>query len=231
MRRITERVVEPWIEREHRCHLGMMITAVLLVIVVFGVIGEAGQQRLRPRRDGLTPAEERRANAGRPDPGRRVNEGRLDPLTREDREYMRLVPQGVAFPRVLIRVFRELDLTDDQRAKLENLAKRSGNQMPALNRLRKAQSELLDEALYGEAFEPATIEQRASDLAATQAEIIKLQARVMTQIRQILKPEQGQKFRNLLMRERDGQRQDNDPALQSPQKPEQDPTQKPPEQY
>jgi Spy/CpxP family protein refolding chaperone len=84
------------------------------------------------------------------------------------------------------------------------LAKRAGNQVPALNRLRKAQSELLDEALYGEAFDPTVIDKRASDLAATQAEIIKMQARLMTQIRQILNPEQSAKFRTLLMRERDG---------------------------
>lgn len=161
------------------------------------------QRPLRPARESLTPAEERRANAGKPGPGRRINEGVIGEPSAQDREFLRLVPQGVAFPRALIRVFRELDLSDEQRTHLANLAKRSGNQMPALNRLRKAQSELLDEALYGETFEPAVIEQRATDLAATQAEIIKLQARLMSQIRQILKPEQGLKFRTLLIQERD----------------------------
>lgn len=165
--------------------------------------GVMAQRPLRPARESLTPAEERRANAGRPGPGRRINEGVVGEPSAQDREYLRLVPQGVAFPRALIRVFRELDLSDEQRTHLANLAKRSGNQMPALNRLRKAQSELLDEALYGETFEPAVIEQRAADLAATQAEIIKLQARLMSQIRQILKPEQGLKFRTLLIQERD----------------------------
>ena len=92
--------------------------------------------------------------------------------------------------------------------------------MPALNRLRKAQSELLDEALYGETFDPAVIDQRASDLAATQAEIIKLQAKVMTQIRKILTPQQGLKFRTLLTQERDraleDQRQQNAPVQPPP---------------
>jgi Spy/CpxP family protein refolding chaperone len=157
------------------------------------------QQPLRPRRDKLAPGEEKNPNAGRP--SRRIDEGTFP--TAEDREYLRLVPQGVAAPRILVRVFRELDLSGEQRTHLENLAKRSGNQMPALNRLRRAQSELLDEALYGETFDPALIDQRASDLASTQAEIIKLQARVMAQIRKILTPEQGVKFRTLLTQERD----------------------------
>lgn len=176
----------------------------ILLVAAIGLCVEVAfaQQPLRPRRQGLTPAEEKGNNPKR-DAVRRGVPGPPG-LTPEEQEYVRLVPQGVAFPRILIRVFRELDLTAEQRTSLENLAKRAGNQVPALNRLRKAQSELLDEALYGETFDPAVIDKRASDLAATQAEIIKMQARLMTQIRHILNPEQSAKFRTLLMRERDG---------------------------
>lgn len=124
-------------------------------------------------------------------------------LTEEERRDMRLVPPGVAFPRVLIRVFRQLDLSNEQRERLEQLSRRAGNQVPALNRLRRAQSELLDEALYGENFDPQLVEKRANDLASTQAELIKLQARLMSSIRQILTPEQSAKFRELLTRERE----------------------------
>ena len=142
----------------------------------------------------------RRDNPPRGD-GQR-NPRRAD-LTEEDRRDMRLVPQGVAHPRALIRVFRELKLNDDQLQKLADLSRRSGNQMPMLNRLRKAQSDLLDEALYGENFDPKLIEKRAVDLSATQSEIIKQQARIMTEIRQILTPEQSARFRDLLTRERE----------------------------
>ena len=176
----------------------------ILMVAAMGWCAEVAlaQPPLRQRRQGLTPAEEKGNNPKRDAP-RRGGPGPAG-LTPEEQEYVRLVPQGVAFPRILIRVFRELELTPEQRTHLENLAKRAGNQVPALNRLRKAQSELLDEALYGESFDPAVIDKRASDLAGTQAEIIKIQARLMTQIRQILNPEQSSKFRTLLMRERDG---------------------------
>jgi Spy/CpxP family protein refolding chaperone len=193
-----------------------LLTALVILSGSLSIVD--AQQPLRPRRDKLAPSEEKNPNTGRP--SRRMDDGTFP--TAQDREYLKLVPQGVAAPRILVRVFRELDLTDEQRTHLENLARRSGNQMPALNRLRRAQSELLDEALYGETFDPAVIDQRASDLAATQAEIIKLQAKVMTQIRKILTPAQGLKFRTLLTQERDrafeglqpGQRPDNPPEQQ-----------------
>ena len=171
----------------------------LVIVVLSTGIAEAQQPLRPPRREKLAPSDEKGPNPGRA--ARRLDDGTFP--TAQDREYLRLVPQGVAAPRVLVRVFRELDLTEAQRSNLENLAQRSGTQGPALNRLRRAQSELLDEALYGENFDPSLIDQRASDLAATQAEIIKLQARVMAQIRKILTPEQGLKFRTLLTQERD----------------------------
>ena len=171
---------------------------VVLVSFTSDLRVNARQRGMQQRRDQLAPGERRE-----PGRGRQFEE----PLTQQERRDMRLVPPGVAFPRVLIRVFRQLDLNDSQRSELEHFATRSGNQMPALHRLRKAQSELLDDALYGEAFDPKLVEQRANDLATTQAEIIKLQARMMTQIRQVLTPEQSAKFRDLLSRERSRQEQ------------------------
>ena len=167
-----------------------------IVLVVLGTSGVAlaqgsfgqGQKLTPPRRD--------------PDRGPRER-GRGNQLTDNDRRDLRLIPQGVAQPRILIRVFRELSLTNDQREKLAELSRRSGNQMPMLNRLRKAQSDLLDEALYGEKFDPTVIEKRAADLAGTQSEIIKHQARIMSDIRQILTPEQSTRFRELLTKERE----------------------------
>ncbi|MBX3276875.1 MAG: Spy/CpxP family protein refolding chaperone [Acidobacteria bacterium] len=186
-----------------RCIATAVLAAILLAAWPASSVVEARQRGpvQRPNQrggQGLAPGEKNPPNRQPAMP-----RDRIDPLNEQDRRDMRLVPPGVAFPRALIRVFRELDLTDEQRNRLENLARRSGNQMPALNRLRKAQSELLDEALYGENFDPQKAEARANDLAATQAEIIKLQARLMSQIRQILTPEQGEKFRELLSRERE----------------------------
>lgn len=190
----------------------MTLSCLVLMLMLATTPGIDARQRGRIQRpdqrgsQGLTLGEKN-------PPNRQPNQPRerLDPLNEQDRRDLRLVPPGVAFPRALIRVFRQIELNDEQRNRLENLARRAGNQVPALNRLRKAQSELLDEALYGENFDPQKAEQRAQDLATTQAEIIRLQARLMSQIRQILTPEQSLKFRDLLSRERERLIQDSAP--------------------
>ena len=173
----------------------------LHIWIVVGILAASTMTALGQRGLGqgqkLTPPPRRDPERGTRD------RGRVNQLTEDDRKDLRLIPQGVAQPRILIRVFRELGLTNDQRNKLADISRKSGNQMPMLNRLRKAQSELLDEALYGEKFDPAAIEKRAADLAGTQSEIIKHQARIMSEIRQILSPEQSARFRELLTRERE----------------------------
>jgi Spy/CpxP family protein refolding chaperone len=177
-----------------------------LLGLVFSTVGVEARQRgrlLRQQRPkDLAPNEKAQPEKVQPNQprGNRVEAG--EPINEQER---RLIPPGVAQPRILIRVFRQLDLTNEQRGRLEALSMRAGNQIPALNRLRRAQSELLDEALYGENFDAQKVDQRASELAATQAEIIKLQARLMSQIRQILTPEQSAKFRSLLLQEQQQQ--------------------------
>jgi len=130
-------------------------------------------------------------------------------------QEQRLVPRGIARRDALIRVFRQLNLTPDQKAKLQDLTRQVGNQIPVLNRLRQAQNEALEEAIYGLSFDPQLVERRAAELAATQAEQIKVQARVLSEIRQVLTPEQAIKFRELLEQER-RRPAEGPPRLQAP---------------
>lgn len=119
-------------------------------------------------------------------------------------EELALLPRGLGAGqmRALIRVFRQLDLTNEQRQKLRELNRAHGNQLPVLTRLLRAQNEALDEVLYGNNFDPKVAEQRAADVAATQGEIIKARAKIMSELRQILTNEQAGKFRTLLEQER-----------------------------
>ena len=132
-------------------------------------------------------------------PNRRMNV--LDGIRPEE---VALLPRGLGQGqmRALIRVFRQLDLTNEQRQKLRELNRTHGNQLPVLTRLLRAQNEALDEALYGHNFDAKVAEQRAADVAATQAEIIKTRAKMMSELRQILTDEQAGKFRTLLEQER-----------------------------
>ncbi len=153
-----------------------IVMAIVLTLFAFELQSEAMQRGIPGRK--LTPPSGRRDDPPRQGDPQRYP--RRPEFTEEDRRDMRLVPQGVAHPRALIRVFRELKLNEGQLQRLTQLSRQSGNQIPMLNRLRKAQSDLLDEALYGENFDPKLVEKRAAELSATQSEIIKQQARIMS---------------------------------------------------
>ncbi len=113
-----------------------------------------------------------------------------------------MVPRGIVRPDAMIRTFRRLDLSDEQRAKLRELARHYGNRLPALNQLQMAQNLALEEAIYSPDFDPQVVEQKVNELAATQTERLKLQTRIMLELRQILTPEQVLKFREYLEEER-----------------------------
>jgi Spy/CpxP family protein refolding chaperone len=178
--------------------LGAALTALALIPFTASA-GLAAGQRGGQQRD-LTPKKDeapRKPGAIQQPGGQPEGDRPFTPLEQ------RMVVAGIARPVALIRVFRQLDLTDEQREKMRELSRRVGNQIPVLNRLRRAQSDALDEAIYSANFDPKVVELRAADLAATQAEITKLQARVMTEIRQILTSQQATRFRELLIKERD----------------------------
>lgn len=115
----------------------------------------------------------------------------------------RIVPFGIGIQqrRILLQVFEQLDLSAQQRGQLAQLRRDTGRRLDVLNRLRRAQNEALDESLYGTNFNSQEVEKRAADLAATSAEIIKLQATIISGIRQIMTPEQSARFRELLQEE------------------------------
>jgi|GEM_PF-1883477 len=196
-------------------------TAVCLALVVasgwltWGVSSAAAQLRTRnPGRAGLGKINRQQRQVpkenqpGKPldsketPPDRKPNQQGLKDLRSQFTEQeLRMVPRGVMRADALIRTFRQLNLSDDQRIKLRDLTRQAGNQIPILNQLHRAQFEALNEAIYGQNFDPKLVEQRAAELAATQAELTKLKARVQAQIRQILTPEQSLKFRELLEQE------------------------------
>lgn len=170
--------------------------AVLLTLLICAAAADGFQ---RGRQKELTPAE-KEAPARRQGQGQSRDPGPEAQFT--PRERLMLIP-GIARPIAFVRVLRQLDLTPEQQEKMIVLGRRTGNQIPVLTRLRRAQNDALDEAIYSSNFDLKVVEQRAADLAATQAELTKLQARVMAEIRQILTSEQAIKFRELLIQERD----------------------------
>jgi len=180
--------------------LALLIAAGMLAWDSGPVYAQAGA-RNNPRRTGFPQQKKGRqqpANELTPDQqpeSGQTGGGQLQPSPED-----RLIPNGIGPKQrmALLRVFNQLNLTGDQRTKLMQLRRETGNRLGVLNRLRQVQNEALEEALYGSEFDPKVVEQKAADLAATTTEIIKLQSRILSQIRQIMTPEQALKFRELL---------------------------------
>lgn len=149
-------------------------------------------------------------NPNNPNPQRPAN-----PLSQFPEEEQALVPRGIDRAVPLLYVFRRLNLSGEQRMKLRNLTMQTGNEIQVLRGLYRAQNIAYDEALFSRNFDPKVVEQRAAAFADAQAELIKVQARVMVQIRQILTPDQGARLRDLLIEERERQNQ-QPPLLPTP---------------
>ncbi|MFN0121743.1 MAG: Spy/CpxP family protein refolding chaperone [Blastocatellia bacterium] len=120
-------------------------------------------------------------------------------LMRDDK----FVPQGIAPKQrlVLIRVLRQLNLSDEQKEKLERLRRETGEELITLNRARDLQTRRLDQALYREEFSQAEVDKREKELIEVAVEQIQLQTRIVSRMRQILTPEQGRRFRDLMQQE------------------------------
>ena len=90
-----------------------------------------------------------------------------------------------------------LDLSEAQREQVRGVAGTHAASFRAIGERARAARRALNEAISGEAFDEATIRQRAADLAAVDADAAVLRARVHQEMFALLTPEQQQKARDL----------------------------------
>ncbi|MEZ5425593.1 MAG: periplasmic heavy metal sensor [Pyrinomonadaceae bacterium] len=97
-------------------------------------------------------------------------------------------------------LIRQLGLTQDQVRQLRQLnARRRPLTQEAQRRLRIANFNL-DQAIYADGLDEATIQQRLREFQEAQAEVAKIKANNELEVRKILTPEQLVKFRELRQR-------------------------------
>lgn len=97
------------------------------------------------------------------------------------------LPAAIYESRLLVRV---LGLTPEQRRQMREIRRQEG---PALNAARRAVfqcRQALTEAIYGVETSESLVEQRARDLAAAEAELTQLRARMQYHIRTVLTSDQ-----------------------------------------
>jgi Spy/CpxP family protein refolding chaperone len=106
----------------------------------------------------------------------------------------------------LLMIFRQLDLTPEQKIKIRDLRRQVGNRL-RLSRQDLNQLEMqLTEAIYGSAdpasldsYDPATVKELTEQVVQKQAEWFKLHTDIESQFRQILTPDQFYVYRQLMI--------------------------------
>jgi len=116
-----------------------------------------------------------------------------------------LVPGFVNSPVALLVIFRQLDLTPEQKIKIRDVRRQVGNRLNFARRELTLLDAQLEEAIYGnldpaslDSYDPAKVKELTEQVAQKRAEFFRLQTDVESQFRQILTPDQFYVFRELV---------------------------------
>jgi len=116
-----------------------------------------------------------------------------------------IIPGFGNSPPWLLLVFRQLDLTPEQKEKIRAIRQRVGRSLIQTRSELVALEGQLDEAIYGTSdpasldnYDPRRVEELAERVAQKRGEIMKMQTGIESQLRQILTPDQFFVFRELL---------------------------------
>jgi len=94
-------------------------------------------------------------------------------------------------------LLQQLDLSPEQRAQIRTIREQNKDELnAATRRLRQAQR-ALDDAVYDDNANESLVEERAREVAAAQAEVVRRRALTELQINRVLTPAQLNKFRAL----------------------------------
>lgn len=116
-----------------------------------------------------------------------------------------LIPGFVASPVALLMIFRQLDLTPDQKVKIRGIRRQTGNRLQVTRRELVLLEAQLEEAIYGnndpaslDSYDPARVNELTVLVAEKRSEAMKTQTEIESQLRQILTPDQFYVFRELV---------------------------------
>lgn len=113
----------------------------------------------------------------------------------EERE---LIIPGFGNQATLLIVFRQLDLSPEQRQEIKAISGRIGNRLAILQTEHRMYDAQLTEAIYGENFDPKKVDEISAQVADRQSQIIKLRASIESQLRQVMTDDQFYVFHWLI---------------------------------
>jgi Spy/CpxP family protein refolding chaperone len=116
-------------------------------------------------------------------------------FSKDERE---MVIPGFGRPVAYLIILRQLDLTEEQKQSIKAVRRRVGNQLVVLRQQYNLLDTQLEDAIYGENYDPKRVDELSAQTGEKQAEIIKMQASIESQMRQALTPDQFFVFRFLV---------------------------------
>jgi protein CpxP len=93
--------------------------------------------------------------------------------------------------------FRELDLTDDQKAQLKSIAESHRDEFRAAGEKARAAHDGMQALVEADSINEAAIRAKSAEIAAAEAEVMILNAKVRQESMQVLTSEQQQKLKEL----------------------------------
>ncbi|MBO0798803.1 MAG: periplasmic heavy metal sensor [Blastocatellia bacterium] len=114
------------------------------------------------------------------------------------KEERRMIIPGFGRPVIYLVILRQLNLTEPQKERIKAISQRVGMQLKALRQQHALLEYQLEEAIYGEDFDPKRVEELSAQAGQKQADITKMLANIEAEFRQILTPDQHYVFRYLI---------------------------------
>ncbi|MGE0104785.1 MAG: Spy/CpxP family protein refolding chaperone [Blastocatellales bacterium] len=186
----------------------LLLSAVESMVAAQGALQQRRQNRIRRQIENARKnvAEEKKEPAAAPRQSfnARPTSHSLDGIqskgmgeffTPEERNLV--IPGFGRAPSYLI-IMRQLDLTAEQRSAIQAIRRRVGNQLAALRTQQNRLEQQLEEAIYGEKFDPEEVNRLSREVAQRQGQVTVIQAGIEAQFREILTPDQFYVFRFLV---------------------------------
>src|SRR5687767_2230521 len=121
------------------------------------------------------------------------------------REELSLWIPGFANRAALLVIFRQLNLTPEQKIRIRDLRRQVGEQLRLSRQEMNLLEAQLDEAIYGvdsaslDAYDPTKVKELTEQVIQKRAEWFRLQTDIESQFRQILTPDQFYVYRELVI--------------------------------
>lgn len=186
----------------------LLLSAVESMVTAQGALQQRRQNRIRRQienaRKNVSEEKKEPAAAPRQSFNARPTSHSLDGIqskgmgeffTPEERNLV--IPGFGRAPSYLI-IMRQLDLTAEQRSAIQAIRRRVGNQLAALRTQQNRLEQQLEEAIYGEKFDPEEVNRLSREVAQRQGQVTVIQAGIEAQFREILTPDQFYVFRFLV---------------------------------